>query len=130
MTEKKKAKKKPMSEKEKLMRKDGRKRWYHRDGGHPPEKNTSHGHVKMWPTYEEAKWLVSTRSIRSRKHYFEWHKEHRVAFVPYAPHQVYKRLGDWISWNDFLGLNNSWKKALDPSDYLPFYEAARWVHTL
>ena len=128
MTEPKKSKK-PMSEKEKLARKDGRQRWYHKEDKPPVEKNKSHGHVKLWPTYEEAKMLMSSRGIRSRKHYYEWHKEHRVAFVPYAPHQVYKRLDEWVGWNDYLGTNNTWH-IHDTTEYLPFYEAARWVHTL
>jgi hypothetical protein len=84
---------------------------------------------RTWPTYEEAKWLLRSRNIETRKKYFEWHKENRVAFVPYAPHRVYELRGEWIGWNDYLGNNNAFK-SWDKKEYYSFYEAARWVHSL
>lgn len=84
---------------------------------------------KTWPTYTEAKMMMASRDIGSRKAYMEWHKSRRVQFVPRMPDRVYDRTGDWGGWNDYLTNTNTFR-TWDRTEYLPFYEAARWVHTL
>ena len=84
-----------------------------------------------WPTYEEARAMVRARGIKNRSHYWAWHKEHRIKFLPNRPDHAYARLGSWVGWNDFLGNGNSFEKVgPNVDDYLPFWEAARIVHTL
>jgi len=46
------------------------------------------------------------------------------------PHRVYK---DWVSWNDFLGVDNTWDgydRAQMRTTWLPFWEAVRTVQKL
>jgi hypothetical protein len=82
---------------------------------------------KTWPTYAEARAMMRARGLKSRKEYWKWHKDYHVAFVPYRPETVYEK--DWEGWNDYLGNANAFDRT-GPTEWLPFWEAARWVQKL
>lgn len=92
-----------------------------------PDKVFRNSRDGTWPTYVEARAMVQARGIVNRKHYWLWHKKHRVHFLPNRPETAFG--DDWVGWNDFLGNSNSFAKR-DDNEYLPFWQAARLVHGL
>jgi len=82
--------------------------------------------------YEAAKLTVQTvEEITSRSTYWEWHDTVRPYYIPKMPHRVYK---EWISWNDFLGVDNSWdgwdRQKRMHTRWMPYWEAVRTVQKL
>lgn len=93
----------------------------------PNSKTSRPGATCSWLTYEECRWLVRRRNLNSIKEFRDWMEDEKPIWVPRAPNRVYKE--DWVSWNDFLGnANRKWGSA--KGEWLPFYEAARYVHRL
>jgi hypothetical protein len=66
-------------------------------------------HTKRYMTYAEARDLVIKLGLKSQKEFQQW-AHHGIPGVPPIPDNlprnpycVYKRLGGWTSWTDFLG---------------------------
>ena len=66
-------------------------------------------HTKRYMTYAEARDLVMKLGLKSQKEFQQW-AHHGIPGVPPIPDNlprnpycVYKRLGGWTSWTDFLG---------------------------
>ena len=69
--------------------------------------------------------MVQRANIRSRRLFHEWHDAEKIGYIPRQPHRTYKN--DWVSWNDFLGVNNEWTaNGYKPGVYRPYWEAVRW----
>jgi len=82
--------------------------------------------------YEAAKLTVQTvEEITSRSTYWDWHDRVRPYYIPKMPHRVYK---DWVSWNDFLGVDNTWdgwdRQKNQYTRWMPYWEAVRTVQKL
>jgi hypothetical protein len=64
--------------------------------------------------------------IQSRSQYWTWHKKEKPLHIPRYPNRVYP---EWVSWNDYLGVDNSFEKELSRKRMItrPYWEAVRWV---
>jgi len=76
--------------------------------------------------FDEARTLIRSQCIGSRKQYQEWHKANKPKQIPRYPNRAYA--DEWKGWNDFLGTDNSFDNKKRP--YRPLAEAIAWVHTL
>jgi len=78
-------------------------------------------------SFEDAKEFIREELIPSRSKYDEWWDRNKPKALPRFPYRVY--IKNWISWNDFLGTDNSFnsKKRII---YRSLDDAIRWVHTL
>lgn len=82
--------------------------------------------------YVAAKMTVqSVGTLTSRRLYWEWHDEIHPYYIPKMPHRVYS---DWVSWNDFLGVENTWdghdRKRNKHTRWMPYWEAVRCVQKM
>ena len=65
--------------------------------------------TKEYMTYEEAKTFVQQLGITNQRDFFEEKKNNSDIFpenFPPNPKAFYTNKGEWIDWNDFLGLTN------------------------
>jgi hypothetical protein len=57
--------------------------------------------------YHLAKKRISKLKLKNHDEYYDAHDEGKIPKgIPKTPDQVYKRLGSWIGWVDFLGKKN------------------------
>lgn len=80
-----------------------------------------------WVPLDAAKIMIqAVGSITSRSKYWKWHDKEKPLFLPKYPNRVYP---EWVGWNDFLGVDNSFEKELNRKRKItrPFWEAVRWV---
>ena len=91
----------------------------HKPRGRPKNEN--------YIAYAEAREFMIGEMIPSRNKYMEWWDRNQPKSIPRFPYRVYK--DEWISWNDFLGTNNTFGLRVGKS-YRPLEEAALWVHKL
>lgn len=83
-------------------------------------------HIKF-VSFHHAKQIVREHEITSRKQYWDW-IDSGIAYMPKQPNRVY---ADWVSWNDFLGVNNVWEaNGYKPGNYRPYWEAVRWAQAV
>ena len=76
-------------------------------------------------SFVDAQWMVKRAQLHSRKQFWEWIDSESIAYIPKMPQRVYT--DDWVSWNDFLGVNNQWiSNKKDPGNYRPYWDAVRW----
>ncbi|MCX6180995.1 MAG: hypothetical protein NT150_03585 [Bacteroidetes bacterium] len=86
--------------------------------------------AEVWP-YHKAKDYVRTLGFGQRKEWIAYYKKNRssdanLKFIPQLAEQKYKRTGEWISWEDFLG-----KRTLrTPKQYWPYLRAKKFASTL
>lgn len=86
-----------------------------------------------FPSYEIAK-LVARQvpgPLASFAQYKAWHIANSITHVPARPDLKYKE--EWEGWGEFLGSGNEFRainKSYNNPVYIPFWEAAKWVHTL
>lgn len=78
-------------------------------------------------SYEEARDFMRNEMVPSRNKFDEWWDRNKPKAIPRFPYRVYTN--SWISWNDFLGNNNSFAEKRGIK-YRPLDEATQWVHTL
>ena len=84
---------------------------------------------KKFVSFEDAKAMVRRANIQSRRLFWEWHDHNKIGYIPRMPHHTYK--DDWVSWNDFLGVNNVWEaNGYQPGNYRPYWEAVRWAQAI
>jgi len=89
---------------------------------------------RRWMPYEAALLFIRTvEGITSRGKYRKWHDEVEPYYLPKMPERVYK--GEWTSWNDFLGVDNSWdgwdrQRKKQGGWWMPYWEAVRFVQKL
>ncbi len=70
-------------------------------------------------SYEEAKIFISRAGLNTSENFFEMLKLESDFFpenFPLNPKTVYKKSGEWKSWDDFLGLANSLPNKYDISN--------------
>lgn len=82
---------------------------------------------KRWVPLRAAKILIAEiGGITSRSKYWKWHKKNKPLHLPRYPNRTYP---DWVSWNDFLHVDNSFEKELNRKRMItrPYWEAVRWV---
>jgi len=82
-----------------------------------------------WVPYDAARTIVQAfGGIRSRSQYWRWHKKEKPLHIPRYPNRTYP---EWTSWNDYLGVDNSFEKELNRKRMItrPYWEAVRWVQT-
>ena len=80
-----------------------------------------------WVHYDVAKSIVQAHGgLTSRSKYWKWHEKSKPRYIPKQPNRVYP---EWVSWNDFLGVDNSFAKELNRKRMItrPYWEAVRWV---
>lgn len=77
--------------------------------------------------WEDAREAVRAEMIPSRSKYFEWWERNKPKAIPRFPYRVY--IEEWISWNDFLGTNNSFKLN-SAGKWRSYSEAILWAHAL
>lgn len=77
-------------------------------------------------SYEEAKEYIRSEMIESRSGYETWFNRAQPKALPRFPYRVYK---EWVSWNDFLGVNNKFSTN-QAGKWRSFAEAVKWAHTL
>lgn len=76
-------------------------------------------------SFKHAKQFVQAAGIQSRRLFWEWMDNEGIAYIPRQPHHTYKK--EWVSWNDFLGTNNTWEaNGYTPGNYRPYWDAVRW----
>jgi len=83
--------------------------------------------TKRWISFDAAKALVATLpEVTSRDRYWKWWDKAQPQYVPKYPTRTYP---NWVSWNDFLGNDNSFEKELSRKRKItrPYWEAVRWV---
>lgn len=68
--------------------------------------------------FPEARRIVRSWELRSRKAYYEYINKKNPAGIPYSPEIAYKNKG-WKGWKDYLG-----------TEWLPFQEAREIVRSL
>lgn len=78
-------------------------------------------------TYQEAIIVLAPEMIPSRSKYDEWWLKNKPAQLPRFPYRAYAK--DWVSWNDFLGNNNTFT-AKSAHKWRPFGEALKYTATL
>jgi superfamily II DNA or RNA helicase len=79
-------------------------------------------------SYEEAKKIVHPLSIKTQKDWFIYAKSYSFnKKLPSDPNGYYRRLGNWISWGDFLGTGTI---ASQNMEFLSYEEAKKIVHLL
>lgn len=76
--------------------------------------------------YEEAKLIVRAELLHSRSAYEHWYDREKPKSIPRFPYRVYT--AEWITWNDFLGTNNEFKKG--QRAWRTYNEAIHVVHPL
>ena len=76
--------------------------------------------------YEEAKRIVRAEMLHSRSAFEHWYDREQPKSIPRFPYRVYT--AEWVTWNDFLGTNNEFKKG--QRAWRPFNEAITFVHPL
>ena len=75
-------------------------------------------------SFGDAHAMVMRAGVKSRKQFWDWIDSESIAYIPRQPHHKYK---EWVSWNHFLGTNNSWEaNGYKPGNYRPYWEAVRW----
>ena len=82
--------------------------------------------------YELARLVVQQNHIKTRSHYWQWHKEASPKYLPRHPHAHY---GEWESWNAFLGNTNSFEEMTkrrrdDKRVWRPYWEAVRYAQQM
>jgi len=86
---------------------------------------------RRWMSYKAAKITVQDHGgITSRSKFWKWHDKVQPYFIPKNPQRVYK---EWTSWNDFLGVDNTWDgydRARKVGTWMQYWEAVRWVQKL
>jgi len=82
-------------------------------------------------SYGAARMTVQDHGgITSRSKYWKWHDKVKPHFIPKHPHRVYE---EWTSWNDFLGVDNTWDgydRQRKAGSWMPYWEAVRMVQKL
>lgn len=79
---------------------------------------------KEWMPYAEARNLVQSEMIPSRRKYDEWWNANKPKRLSRYPDRVYPT--EWTSWNDFLGVDNKFSTV--PKKFRPYAEAMAWAH--
>ena len=80
---------------------------------------------KKFVSLADAMVMVRRANIQSRRLFWEWIDGDKIGYIPKMPNHHYK---EWISWNHFLGTNNSWEaNGYKPGNYRPYWEAVRWA---
>ena len=75
-------------------------------------------------SFHHAMQMVREVGIASRKQFWDWIDSEGIAYIPKQPPRVYK---EWVSWNHFLGVTNSWEaNGYTPGNYRPYWDAVRW----
>jgi hypothetical protein len=77
---------------------------------------------KSYPPYEIAKASAQHLKCRSRSHYKKVIEEQNIGYLPKFPNRVYK---EWVSWNEYLGTNNSFLPKR--GTWRPFWDAVKWA---
>jgi len=77
--------------------------------------------------WEEAREYIRNEHIPSRGKYEEWWDTNKPKVVPRFPYRAYAK--NWISWNDFLGANNTFAPKA-AANWIPMTEAMKFVHPL
>lgn len=78
-----------------------------------------------WSTARQA---ALELNLTSRSHYIKWHKVNEPKYLPRYPNRVYK---EFISWNDWLGTQNSFAANKDNNKNLrPWWEAVKFAQQL
>ena len=60
-------------------------------------------------SYNEAKTIVKTYGIKSAKEWYAFcrgetnNKNQKPHNIPVTVDNIYKKTGDWVSWQEFLG---------------------------
>ena len=79
---------------------------------------------KKFVSFHHAMQMVREAGIQSRKQFWDWIDSEGIAYIPKQPPRVYK---EWSSWNEFLGVTNSWEaNGYTPGNYRPYWDAVRW----
>ena len=82
---------------------------------------------KRWMSYDAAKLTTHQECpAKSRSEYYVWHRKVKPVGLPRYPHRVYT---EWTSWNDYLGVENSFMKN-ERRPYRPFWEAVKFIQAL
>lgn len=76
--------------------------------------------------FEEAREVVRNEMLHSRGAFEHWHDREKPKTIPRFPYRVYTK--EWITWNDFLGTNNEFKKGV--KSWRPMNEAIHFAHGL
>lgn len=83
--------------------------------------------AKQFKSFEEAKALVQSLLINSKKEWDEYCREGQRPFdIPSNAQHFYKDKG-WKSWGDFLGTDTVYS---NEKIFRPYEEAKKFVHTL
>lgn len=93
----------------------------------PAAKKKTRGNPDLLP-FEEAREYIRTEMIESRRNFETWWQRTQPKTIPRFPYRAYEKKG-WISWNDFLGVNNQFvgKKI---AKWRQFDDAVKWAHSL
>ena len=76
-----------------------------------------------WLSYDEAKLIVRELNITTQKEWNNFSKlKKRPLNIPGNPQDYYNKIGEWISWDDFLGK--------EQANYFNFIEAKNFVQKL
>lgn len=76
--------------------------------------------------FEEARNVVRAEMLHSRSAFEHWWDREKPKTIPRFPYRVYTQ--EWVTWNDFLGTNNEFKKGV--KSWRPMNEAVVYVHSL
>ena len=91
------------------------------------EPRTKKYNKKRYVPYDAAKIIVQAfGGITSRAKYWKWYDKQKPPHLPKYPNRTYP---DWASWNDFLGVDNSFEKELNRKRKITrgYWESVRWV---
>jgi len=91
-----------------------------------PAKRKGRAKNENYLPFEEAREVVRAELLHSRGAFEAWHEREKPKTIPRFPYRVYTK--EWVTWNDFLGTNNEFKKGVKA--WRPFEEAILFVHTL
>jgi len=85
--------------------------------------------------YADAVMMVRRAGISNIPQYKKWYDKEQPLYLPKHPNAHYGRLGQWESWNHFLGTTNSFEKTLarkkgEKITYRPFWEAVRYAQQM
>jgi len=110
--------------------------------GVQPKYDSVHKRVRerRWMSYEAARSTTQQKSLaKSRNDYFRWHDSYKPVGIPKQPQNVFKE--EWTSWNDFLGVENTFdgydrkykffiEKGESRYVWREFWEAVKYVQSL
>lgn len=85
------------------------------------------GRPRVSLPYADAKALVRSEGITTKKDYLFWRRHTLIRQMPLRPDRAYKN--DNFSWNDFLGTNNKFLY-FKHKRFLPYNEARIFAHKL